>query len=779
LKDKLIILGLLCWAAVLTAQSNGSSTAEAPPPLELSFAQEGGFYLSSVEVHIYAPGAAIYFTTDGSKPGPRSHRYKRPIDVRETSTIRAMAIHEDGRRSNIISHTYFIREPETDFPVVSIGVSPSTLFHPYHGLFMLGSNAVDTLWKKPGANFWSKREVPASVEIFESDGRCVHRSLSGFRLFGGMSRLFPQKSIAIVARSRYGERRIRHDLFNIDEPDKFKFLVLRNSGSDFGKTHFRDALMTNLVKDWDLERQAYRPAHVYINGNYWGIYNIREKVNRYFIDSHHDEVDDDSLDLIEHRHTVKRGNLQKYRELIRFLEENDLSDPSNYAYLNTLMEVDNFMDYQIAQIYFDNQDAGGNIKFWRPHTHDGRWRWILYDTDWGFGLHEADAYKNNSLAFHTEPRGPAWPNPPWSTFILRKLLENDEFRYRFVNRLADHLNHSFHESRVMARIDSFYQALLSEMGRHLARWKLSQEKWEEEIGILREFARERPAYVRMHLMGMFNTGGQRKLTVSTNPGGRIIINNNLTVSNDTLNAIYFERYPIKLRVIAHHGYRFSHWEGIESDETLRSITLELTKKHTQLRAVFEPFTHPLEGKVVINEVCPKNDDSDDWLEIFNNSDRRVSLKNWTLSDLKRNEFVFPEVYIAPNDYLVICEDSVDFVATHPEAYNVLGGLGFGLNKRRENLGLYSILGAVVDSISYEVAPVDSSFTLNLLLPELDNTDPANWEFRMGNGSPNAANPYYVESKVRHVQAQWMQMGLAAGVFLLGLMLLGFRHKGVL
>ena len=159
--------------------------------------------------------------------------------------------------------------------------------------------------------------------------------------------------------------------------------------------------------------------------------------------------------------------------------------------------------------------------------------------------------------------------------------------------------------------------------------------------------------------------------------------------------------------------------------------------------------------------------------------REYSLKNWTLGDLKRNEFSFPEVYIAPNDYLVVCKDSASFVKIHPEAYNVIGGLGYGLNKHRERLGLYSILGAVVDSISYEVPPTDSAFTLNLLLPRLDNSNPSNWEFRYGKGSPNAANPYYMESKIRNVQAQWMQMGLAAGVFLLGLVLLSFRHKGML
>lgn len=730
-------------------------------------------------MELSAPGAVAYYTTDGSAPSQLSSRYTRPLRLEQTTVLRAVAYHADGRVSPVLGHTYFIGEPSTHLAVVSIGISPEVLFHPRSGLFMLGNNVVDTLWKKPGANFWSRTEFPASVEMFETDGRCVYRSQSGFRLFGGMSRLFPQKSIALVARNRYGESRIRHKVFGKKGLNKFKFLVLRNSGSDFGKTHFRDALMTSLVEDWDIDKQDYRPAHVYINGQYWGIYNIREKVNRFFLAGHHPEVDNDSIDLIEHRYTRKRGSTRHYMSLMNFLETHSLADPANYAYVNTQMDVQNFMDYQIAQIYFDNRDAGGNIRFWRPQKPGGRWRWILYDTDWGFGLHGGGTYRSNSLAFHTDPQGPAWPNPPWSTFMLRKFLENKEFEKAFVNRFAGYLSTSFSEETVLNRIDSIYQDLLPEMPRHLERWNLSRSKWEEEVSIVREFAQERPAYVRMHLMGRFNTGPQRRLVVSASAGGRIIINDQVSVSNDTVELVYFENYPITIRAVAHHGYQLSRWEGIDANETLRQFTLSLKDNATRLHARFDEFTHPMEGKLVINEICPKNGKAGDWIELFNASRNRVPLKGWTLGDRKRNEFVFPEAYIGPNDYLILARDSAKFVQAYPGAYNVINGLDFGLNKRKESLALYSILGAMVDSISYEVPPSDSSFTLSLLLPYLDNSGPDNWEFRYGDGSPNAANPYYVESRVRQEQAQWMQMGLAAGVLLLSLILLALRQRGLL
>ena len=373
--------------------------------------------------------------------------------------------------------------------------------------------------------------------------------------------------------------------------------------------------------------------------------------------------------------------------------------------------------------------------------------WILYDTDWGFGLHESEAYKNNSLLFHTKPDGPVWPNPPWSTFILRNLLENQDFRDQMANRFADHLNYTFNENRVEQKIDEILRQLGPEMDRHLTRWRLDRKEWEEEVQALRMFARERPYHIRMHLMEYFNTGRQRKLYCSTNVGGQIIINDHLRISEKPFEGIYFENIPISIQAVANAGYRFSHWEGIESTGDLRTLTLRLTEPEFSIKAIFEPYIHPMAERIIINEVSANNKKSGDWIELFNNSKERVYLTNWRLTD-RKNEFILPEVYLAPNDYLVICQDSLQLFSVFPEAYNVVEGMKFGLNKRQERIVLYSEDGALIDSVAYDIPPIDSLFTLNLLIPNLDNGDMDNWEMRMGSGSPNAPNPYYVESRIR-------------------------------
>lgn len=743
---------------------------------QIVFAPEGGFYTQGQQVELHADGAEIYYTLDGSRPQriPK-HRYTRPISIKQTSVIRAMA-YRTGEKNYPTSHTYFINEPKSSFPVVSIAVTPELLFDIEKGLFMEGKNVKEeSKWKKYGANFWSKKEIAVNTEFYELDGQCKIRQQTGLRLFGGMSRLSPQKSLTIVSRSRYGSKRMKHEIFGENKVKKHKFVVLRNSGSDFGKSHFRDAFMTGLLDEWDIETQDCRPANVYINGEYWGIYNIREKINRYFLNSHFD-VDKDSLDLMEHRLALKRGSSKHYVRTIKFLLDNDLRDPRNYAYIKSRINVENFMEYKIAQIYFDNEDAGGNIKYWRPQTPDGKWRWILYDTDWGFGLHEAEAYKNNSIAFHTKPDGENWPNPAWSTFILRKLLENSEFKRAFLNRFSDYLNTTFEKENVIAELDKYIAIYEQEMPRHLERWRLSDKKWREQLQVMRDFGENRPVYLRTHLKQEFNLGEMNLISLVADEGGKIILNNNVKVkSKKPFSGWYFNNVPITIQAKPRLGYRFVGWVGAEEFFDERELTLYLVQKHTKLKAVFEKYDHPLANKIIINEINANNKKAGDWVEIYNRSESPINLKGWTFVDSK-NKFKMPSIDLPPKDYIVLCEDERKFGATYPDAYRFYGNLGFGLSKRKEELALFDPQGAWVDSVAYVLPPTDSVFTLNLLLPHLDNSDLENWEQRTGFGTPCAANPYYVESTLQGERDRWMQIGGAIGIIILCVLLLFFRTK---
>jgi len=183
--------------------------------LILEFSTPGGLYESRQTVELRCPGAKIFYTLDGSTPDGYSKPYRKALKISKTTVLRAIA-YKGKLKTKAIGHTYLIDEPASTLPIVSVAITPSVLFDAETGLYMQGPDAVDSLWTKDGANFWSKREVQVNTEIFETDGKTEFRSVTGFRLFGGMSRLFPQKSITLIARDRYGKKHFKHRIFGKD-----------------------------------------------------------------------------------------------------------------------------------------------------------------------------------------------------------------------------------------------------------------------------------------------------------------------------------------------------------------------------------------------------------------------------------------------------------------------------------------------------------------------------------------------------------------------------------
>ena len=188
------------------------------------------------------------------------------------------------------------------------------------------------------------------------------------------------------------------------ELEDFQSLVLRNSGNDWNFTMLRDGFMTSIFHDVDLDVQSYRPMLVYLNGEFWGLHNLREKVNEHFIAGHH-PVDPDEIDLIEVQ-TANEGSIDDYDELLDYVTQSDMTDPIVFDSLSKWIDIDNHIDYNIAQIFIDNRDwPGNNIKYWRPQQNDGLWRWILYDTDFGFGIPwNGQGYDYNTLLFALEEK---------------------------------------------------------------------------------------------------------------------------------------------------------------------------------------------------------------------------------------------------------------------------------------------------------------------------------------------------------------------------------------
>jgi hypothetical protein len=518
--------------------------------------------------------------------------------------VRAITVKEGYAPSQVITHTYFIgTRTMYNLPIITITTSEDNLFDYDRGIYTPG--VVFDNWRqanpfaaadggRPG-NYHQRGdewEYPAHFTFWDAGSPVPDLSQDiGIRIHGGWSRSRPMKSLRLYARNEYGKSTLAYPFFPDQDYGEYKRLMLRNSGNDNPNTMFRDALIQRVCRELNFDTQAYRPAVVFLNGEYWGIHNIRERYDRHYIERVYG-VGQEDLDLLTGMYWRKEGNNHHYVETLNYIEANGLQEEEHYQYIKTRIDTENFIDYQIANIYSANTDwPSNNIDFWRkrteyqphaPHGHDGRWRWMAFDMDFGFGIWGKSA-SENVMRFATAPNGPGWPNPPWSTFLLRSFLKNESFKADFVNRFAGLLNTSFRPERVISLLEEYHQALEPEMPEHIARWKepvhmdhsdgWQWNSWYNQVSMMRNFVIQRPGYQWGHLMDYFGLDTVSvTVSVSSVAHGYIRINDidllppTPGVSEDPYpwRGTYFRGIPVNFEAVPLEGYRFSHWVGTSS-----------------------------------------------------------------------------------------------------------------------------------------------------------------------------------------------------------------------
>ncbi len=731
-----------------------TSRSEAP---ELTIA--GGFYSQTVQVNIIDAAAAssTFYTLDGSVPTESSpHFGDGAIELSATSTLKVRTIEAASVPSNVVVETYFINEHH-DLPVVSVSTHPDNLWSDENGIYVIGTNGIPAwgMYDNGGANWNQDWEIPIHLELFETDGSKAFGVGAGAKIGGAWSRNNPAKSLKIYFRSEYGTNALEYKMFENKEIDSFQSIVLRNSGNDFtsqGHSMFRDGLMTTLVQNTQNDIQAFRPAVLYLNGEYWGIHNIREKINEHFIESN-SSARADNIDLLQgggerdfpNSFGATHGTVEHYDKMISFIVSSNLNDPELFAQVEELIDLDNYIDYMVAQIYYANTDwPGNNVKIWRSRQEAAKWRWILYDTDFGFNLTYGGQVWHNTIDFALEPNGPGWPNPPWSTVLFRELVESEKFREMFVNRLADMLNTNFKSNYVEQVIDSLAGLIASEIPRHMANqtrsgnWGGTVSGWNDQIRILKDFANQRPGYIEGFIRQPLNNGGKFgfgtmrsvRVSVSDLNHGYVRVNR-VEIDRKHWTGNYFSGTKIPITAIARPGYRFTGWSG---DIQSQSKTIEVGAG-VELVANFEASQ---EGQaLVINEIMYHSNDannSEDWVEIYNPGSSSINLSGFVLKDDDdAHSFIFPaESSIEPESFLVVAKELAKFEAVYPSVDNVIGDIGFGLSGNSDQVRLYNADGLLLDSLTYDdeapwpVAADGQGYSLELINEESDNALATNW-----------------------------------------------------
>ena len=536
-------------------------------------------------------GQEIRYTLDATIPNANSDLYQGAVLTPENTVIRARIFADAFIPSQEVSRT-FLANSAHDIPVITLITEPVNFFDNDYGIYVFGDDYEARL-PNYGANFWEDWERPIHFAFYETPGNLAIEFNAGVKVFGGWSRAINlQKSLAFFSRTRYGTDKFKYAFFPELDYDKFNNVILRNSGNDWNNTMLRDLAITSLMAGTDVDYQAGRPTAVYLNGEYWGLHNLREKTNEHMLAKKHD-VDKDDINLLEIEAEVVEGSANTYLALIDYVSEADPSSPDFYKTVAAEVDISNFIAYYTAQIYIVNTDwPQNNIKFWNSPTT--RWRWILYDTDFGFGQSPSSSVTTNSLEYATGTitqsggRFGGVRNPPeWATLLPRKLLQNPTIKAQFINFFADQLNTRFLPTHVEAHITKLANQIATEIPLHQERWPDEGWEWQANIDDMILWGSQRPSYMWQHLAEFFDLSIPATLTIENldTQAGTITVNS-ITVDSESWSGEYFPEIPITLTAVAADGFVFSHWSGA-SDAIDASITLNVTDALT-LTPVFVP-----------------------------------------------------------------------------------------------------------------------------------------------------------------------------------------------
>ncbi|MFO8043527.1 MAG: CotH kinase family protein, partial [Alkalispirochaeta sp.] len=503
----------------------------------VSFHRPPGFYDEPFDLELSSslPDARIYYTTDGSQPDPeyvmsdaewdalpratrrRTFAYTRPLnlealaerendialipttaredeigwtppafEVPKAATVRAIA-RGPHSRSAVRTATYFVPNHGMDhheLPVWSIQTERENFFDPDRGIYVPGPDAPRVNYFRRGREW----EPVVHAEFFERDTSRVISQPLGVRVHGNYTRTFPQKSLRLYSRTDYGPGRMRHQFFESRDLDDYNRLLLRNGGNDWLGGMLSDPTLQALVEHLPIDTQHYRPTVVYLNGEYWGLHNMRDRQDQHYLETVYG-IPRDEVVIVEIEGLVDTGQWDEegevYEPYVKFRERVSSGEIAGWDALNEEMALSEYLDYLFAQLYAGNYDwPQNNIRYWRytgpeqteaEGPRDGRWRWLLYDVDFAFGHQLSTTFDMVEWTFAYTEEHPFLQEgrreDEQDRFELNhRLLDSDTVRWELLQRLAVHLSTTAREERAERLVDRHVAAIESEMPRQIDRW---------------------------------------------------------------------------------------------------------------------------------------------------------------------------------------------------------------------------------------------------------------------------------------------------------------------
>ena len=466
--------------------STDITTGVAPQPAfsDLSLYHDSAF---AVTITCDDPNAEIYYTTDGDEPSLDSHRYTEPVQISDSTPLRAVSYVSGKRISEITTATYLFEEKHT-VPVICITGNADRIQEVL---------SVD--------DKFHKIERLANISFYEPDGVLGVTFPAGIKPKGAGTIIYSQKSLSINLRAGYGQSSVTYPFWPGYDFDTFSALVVRNAGQDWSAARIRDAFTNNLVEGMNLDNSASRPVVVYINGKYNGLYDLNEEQNSSFLQTHYG-VDGDTVEFIRRNSQPIKGGSADIKRVRAFAENENLSDDAVFAEFTQWIDVDYFTDYFIAETYVCNSDMF-NQKYWRTTDYKVKWRPVFFDLDFAYKTAARDMIGQ----YFNENGVPSADGSLTYFEIYIGLKKNAAWREHCVERYVEVVEKYFNAQRATALFDQMVAAIRPEMPRQIARWgkPSSMSEWEQSVAQMRTFIEQRPDYALENMREYFGVSKEK------------------------------------------------------------------------------------------------------------------------------------------------------------------------------------------------------------------------------------------------------------------------------
>ena len=401
--------------------------------------------------------------------------------------LRVRAFRAGYLPSETVTVTYLFTDKHT-VPVVTLVMEPKA-------------------WEKLRWAKYEKLEVEAALAYYESDGSFGTAFPAGLTIRGGASRKKWHKSFGVHLRADYGQKQVTYPFWGEGTALAYANLTLRNGSQDMTRARMRDSFCVRAARNLNVDKIMTRPVAVYVNGEYYGLADLNEGMNQDYVETHYG-INGDKVNIVEWNDTVTHGSGAGLKALRTFVAEHDLADDENYALFCTMVDIDAFTDYLIAETFFCNCDYH-NLMYWGTDDGSFPYRPVLYDMD--NTLLEGNSHYNNMKKFLSTSGFTYGANKYYvDTGLFGALKRNAAWRQKFVERYAYLLCHDFSVDTLVALVDTMAEELRPEIGYNIEKWKTPQSYayWEKQVGILREQIPLRHEKIQVILRGEFNVSKQ-------------------------------------------------------------------------------------------------------------------------------------------------------------------------------------------------------------------------------------------------------------------------------